>query len=121
MNEQKEVCCFYLGDLGSEVLVLLRVLQEVHKLQDLHFGLLTAGHVLEFHADVVLHHFGRRLAHAEGPPHPAPGAPSQWSSSEDEEYEAKEQKCGNDAQQKRAGKQKQSHDPGVGAASSLNS
>lgn len=49
---------FYLGDLSSEVLVLLRVLQEVHKLHYLQLGLLTTSHILELHFDVVLHHLG---------------------------------------------------------------
>lgn len=99
------VCVFsHLGDLSSEVLVLLWVLQEVDKLQDLNFGLLTAGHVLELHADVVSHHFGRRLAHAEGPAPPATDASSQRSSSQGEEDEAKQQQGGNNTQQKRAGR-----------------
>lgn len=38
-----------LGDLGPQVEVLLRVLQEVDELHDLDLGLLAAGNVLERH------------------------------------------------------------------------
>ena len=95
-------CVCHLGDLGSEVLVLLWVLQEVDELQDLQLGLLTAGHVLELDVDVVLHHLRRRLAHAEGPAPPATHASTHWSPPKAEDQEADEQQRGNHAEQKRA-------------------
>lgn len=70
----------YLGYFGPEVLVLLWVLQEVDKLQDLHFGLLTAGDIFKLHIDVVLYHFCSRLPHVKGPSPPTPGASTHWSS-----------------------------------------
>ncbi len=56
----------HLWDLGSKVLVLPRVLQEVDKLQNLQFGLLTARNVLESNADVVFNYLGFGFTHAEG-------------------------------------------------------
>lgn len=96
--------CAHLGDLGSEVLVLLWVLQEVDKLQDLQLGLLAAGHVLELHLNVILHHLRRRLTHAERPASPATGASSHWSSPQGKKQEADQQQGGNHADEKRAGK-----------------
>ena len=37
----------HLGDLSAEALVLLRALEEAHKLHDLHLGLIAARHVCE--------------------------------------------------------------------------
>lgn len=48
--------CFHLGDLGSKVLVLLWVLQEIYKLKDLQLGFLTTCHILELYINVILHH-----------------------------------------------------------------
>ena len=54
-----------LGDLGPEVEVLLRVLEEVDKLHDLNLGLLTACHVPEGHVDLGgVDQLGGGLAHA---------------------------------------------------------
>lgn len=92
----------HLGDLGAEVLVLLRVLQEVDELQDLQLGLLTAGHVLELHLDVVLHHLGCGLAHAEGPAPTAAGPAPHGPPPQGQEQEADEQQRGDHAEQERA-------------------
>lgn len=56
----------HLWDLGSEVLVLLRVLQEVDKLQNLQFGLLTTCNVLKPNTDVVFYYLGFGFTHAKG-------------------------------------------------------
>lgn len=92
----------HLGDLGAQVLVLLRVLQEVDKLQDLQLGLLAAGHVAELDLDVVLHHLGRGLAHAEGATPAAAGAAAHGPPPQREEQEADEQHGGDQAEQEGA-------------------
>lgn len=92
----------HLGDLGAQVLVLLRVLEEVDKLQDLQLGLLAAGYVAELDLDVVLHHLGRGLAHAEGAAPAAAGAAAHGPPPQLEEQEADEQHGGDQAEQEGA-------------------
>lgn len=55
-----------LGNLGSQFLVLLRVLQEVDKLQYLQLGFLTACDIRESNIDVVCYELGFGLTHTEG-------------------------------------------------------
>lgn len=62
----------HLWDLGSQVLVLFGILQEVHKLQDLKLGLLTTCHIFELDINLMFQDLCRRLTDAEEPPHPAP-------------------------------------------------
>lgn len=70
----------HLWDLGSQVLVLPRILQEVDKLQNLHFGLLTACNVPESHANVAFYYLGFGFTHAKGVSSP-PTSPTSthWS------------------------------------------
>lgn len=56
----------HLWDLGSQALVLLGIFQEVDKLQNLHFGLVTACDILESNASVVFYYLGFGFTHAKG-------------------------------------------------------
>ena len=58
-----------LWDLGTQIEILLRVLQKIDELHDLNFCLLAAGDVLEGHVDLAgVDQLGRRLAHAAEDP-----------------------------------------------------
>lgn len=97
MNVQQGLC--HLGDLGAQVLVLLRVFEKVDKLQDLQLGLLAARNVTELDLDVVLHHLGRGLAHAEGAAPATARAAAHGPPPQREEQEADEQHGGDQAEQ----------------------
>lgn len=92
----------HLWNLGPKILVLLRILQEIHKLHDLQLGLFAAGHILELHFNVVLQDFCCRLCNTEDPAS-SPSAPtSHWSTSQSEQQEAQQQKARHHAQEKGA-------------------
>lgn len=55
----------HLWDLGSQVLVLFRLLQEVNKLHDLKLGLLTTCHIFELDVNLMFQDLCRCLADAE--------------------------------------------------------
>lgn len=93
---------FHLGNLGSEVLVLLWVLQEVDKLQDLHLGFFTPGHIFKLHINFVLHHFCRWLTQAKGSTPSTANASSHWSSPQCEQQEDDKKQGGYHAEEKGA-------------------
>lgn len=99
------ILLWHLGDLGTQVLILLGVLQKVDELHDLQLGLLAPRHVFELDVDLVAQHLGGGLAHAEQTTHPPTGAAScRGAPTQGEQQEGDDQHGGKHAEKERAAK-----------------